>query len=88
VTVRTIKDAIVIPQNAVVINAKGSYVYVMGQDQTARLVPIARVYPFGVNVAVTGLSGSEQVITEGKQNLRPGGKVRLAAQEAKKGGEA
>jgi RND family efflux transporter MFP subunit len=78
VTVRTIKGALVIPQNAIITNAKGTFVYVLEQDQTARMVPVARIYGFGLNAAVTGLSGSEQVITEGKQNLRPGGKVRVA----------
>jgi hypothetical protein len=68
----------VIPQNAIITNAKGTFVYVLEQDQTARMVPVARIYGFGLNAAVTGLSGSEQVITEGKQNLRPGGKVRVA----------
>jgi RND family efflux transporter MFP subunit len=79
VTVRTLKDAVVIPQNAIIINAQGTFVYVMEKDGTARQVPIARQHAFGLNAAVTGLTGNEQVITEGKQNLRPGGKVRLAA---------
>jgi multidrug efflux system membrane fusion protein len=78
VTVRTIKDAVVIPQNAIIINAQGTFVYVVEKDGTARLAPIARQHGFGLNAAVTGLAGNEQVITEGKQNLRPGGKVRLA----------
>ena len=78
VTVRTIKDAMVIPQNAIIINAQGTFVYVAEKDGTARMVPITRQHAFGLNAAVTGLSGNEQVITEGKQNLRPGGKVRLA----------
>jgi RND family efflux transporter MFP subunit len=90
VTVRTIKNAIVIPQNAIITNARGTFVYVLGQDQTARMVPVAPVYAFGVNAAVTGLSGNERVITEGKQNLRPGGKVRVAdgGKGGKTGGEA
>jgi RND family efflux transporter MFP subunit len=97
VTVRTLKDATVIPQNAIITNVKGTFVYVMAQDGTARMVPVSTLYAFGVNAAVGGLSGSEKVITEGKQNLRPGGKVRLAgegkhngalAEEAKKGGAA
>ncbi|MFC5459573.1 efflux RND transporter periplasmic adaptor subunit [Massilia niabensis] len=79
VTVRTIKDAVVIPQNAIIINAQGTFVYVVEQDGTARMVPVTRQHAFGLNAAVTGLAGNEQVITEGKQNLRPGGKVRLAA---------
>jgi RND family efflux transporter MFP subunit len=86
VTVNTIKDALVIPQNAIITNARGTYVYVVDPDKTARMIPVTRVYGFGVNAAVTGLSGSEQVITEGKQNLRPGGKVRLAEGGGKREG--
>ena len=78
VTVRTLKDAVVIPQNAIIINAQGTFVYVVEPDGSARMVPIERQHGFGLNAAVTGLTGTERVITEGKQNLRPGGKVRLA----------
>ena len=78
VTVRTIPNAVVIPQNAIIINAQGTFVYVVEKDGTARQVPIARQHAFGLNAAVTGLAGNEQVLTEGKQNRRPGGKVRLA----------
>ena len=40
--------------------------------------PVARNYSFGLNAVVTGLEGSEKIINEGKQNLRPGAKVKLA----------
>ncbi len=78
VTVQTLPDAIVIPQAAIITSTRGTFVYVVDADQTARQTPVARLYAFGLNAAVSGLSGDEQVITEGKQNLRPGGKVRLA----------
>ena len=78
VTLRTLKDATVIPQAAIIINTRGTFVYVIGEGQTAKEMPVQRVYAFGDSAAVTGLAGSEKVITEGKQNLRPGGKVRLA----------
>jgi multidrug efflux system membrane fusion protein len=78
VTVQTLKDALVIPQAAIITNARGTFVYVVEKDRSARQVAVERVYAFGLNAAVSGLSGDEQVITEGKQNLRPGGKVRLA----------
>jgi RND family efflux transporter MFP subunit len=87
VTVQTIKDAVVIPQDAIIINANGTYVYVVEKDKTARLVPIARLYGFGANAAVSGLTGDEQIVTEGKQNLRPGGKVRLAGAADKGDGQ-
>lgn len=82
VTVRTIRDAVVIPQNAIIINTQGSFVYVVGEDSQARQVKVARLHGFGEYAAVTGLAGNERVITEGKQNLRPGDKVRLAGPPA------
>ena len=83
VVVQTLKDAVVIPQTAIITATNGTFVYVLGEGNAARQVPVQRVYAFGDRAAVTGLKGNEQVITEGKQNLRPGGKVRLAGQGAK-----
>jgi len=80
VIVQTLKDAVVIPQNAIITNAQGTFVYVLEKDHSARLVPVHRVYGAGVDAAVGGLAGSEQVITDGKQNVRPGAKVRLASE--------
>ena len=78
VTVQTLGDAIVIPQSAIINNTRGTVVYIVDADQSARQVPVARLHAFGASVVVSGLSGVEQVITEGKQNLRPGAKVRVA----------
>ena len=78
VTVRILKDAIVIPQAAIITNTRGTSVYVIDAEEKAKSVPVARVHSFGTEAVVTGLTGTEKVITEGKQNLRPGGKVRLA----------
>lgn len=78
VTVRILKGALVVPQAAIVDNARGTFVYVVGPDQSALQVPVARLHSFGPNAAVSGLSGDEKVITDGKQNLRPGAKVQLA----------
>ncbi|WP_075794249.1 efflux RND transporter periplasmic adaptor subunit [Massilia putida] len=81
--VQTLKNAVVIPQNAIITNAQGTFVYVLEKDQSARLVPVQRVYGAGTVAAVSGLAGSEQVITEGKQNVRPGARVRLASELGK-----
>jgi len=83
VTVQTLKDAIVIPQGAIVTQNNGNFVYVVGEGNAARQVAVKRVYAYGDQAVVTGLQGNEQVITEGKQNLRPGGKVRLAGANGK-----
>jgi RND family efflux transporter MFP subunit len=83
VTVQTIKDAVVVPQNAIITNAQGTFVYVLDKDHSAHQVPVERLHAFGVDAAVTGLTGSETIITDGKQNVRPGGKVRLASEMGK-----
>ncbi|PWF54850.1 efflux RND transporter periplasmic adaptor subunit [Massilia glaciei] len=86
VTLRTIRGALVLPQTAIVTNPGGTFVYVVDPDQSARQVPVGRVHPFGAEVVVSGLAGGELVITDGKQNLRPGGKVKLAGKPGGKGG--
>jgi RND family efflux transporter MFP subunit len=73
-----LKDATVIPQNAIISNTRGTFVYAVDTDQSAKVVNIKRLHGFGDSAAVSGLSGNEQVIVDGKQNLRPGGKVRIA----------
>jgi RND family efflux transporter MFP subunit len=83
ITVQTLVGAVVIPQTAIIINTRGTFVYVVDPDQSARQVPVARLHGWGLNAAVSGLTGDEQVITDGKQNLRPGGKVKLAATDKK-----
>ena len=77
-TSHVLKDATVIPQNAIISNTRGTFVYAVDADQSAKVVNIKRLHSFGDLAAVSGLSGSEQVIVDGKQNLRPGGKVRIA----------
>ncbi|MFA9217157.1 MAG: efflux RND transporter periplasmic adaptor subunit [Sphingomonadaceae bacterium] len=80
-TSQVLKDALVVPQNAIISNTRGTFVYAVGADQTAQVVPIKRLHSFGDNAAVSGLTGTEQVIVDGKQNLRPGGKVRIASSD-------
>jgi multidrug efflux system membrane fusion protein len=78
-TVATLKDALVVPQNAIITNTKGTFVYAVEPDQTAKVVNVKRIHGFGALAAVTGLNGDEKVVVQGKQNLRPGAKVRIAA---------
>lgn len=77
-TVATLKDAFVVPQNAIITNTKGTFVYAVAPDQTAKVVNIKRIHGFGALAAVSGLAGDEKIVVEGKQNLRPGAKVRIA----------
>ena len=77
-TVQTLKGALVIPQNAIISNTSGIFVYTMEADQTVKVRNITRLYGFGLNAAVAGLNGDEKIVVEGKQNLRPGARVRVA----------
>lgn len=75
---QVLKDVLVIPQNAIISNTRGTFVYTVDAEQKAKVVNIKRLHSFGESVAVSGLDGSEKIIVDGKQNLRPGGKVRIA----------
>ncbi|SFM76842.1 efflux RND transporter periplasmic adaptor subunit [Variovorax sp. OV329] len=79
VTVRTLKDATVIPATAVMLLADGNSVYVVDEQRNATRRKVEPIYNFGTRVVVKGLEAGEQVVLEGKQNVRPGGKVRTDA---------
>ena len=70
--------------------AEGSSVYVVDADRTAARRKVQALHTFGTQVAVRGVEPGEQVVIEGKQNVRPGGKVRLdsAAQPQRSNGNA
>jgi RND family efflux transporter MFP subunit len=74
----TLKDALAIPSQAVIINARGKMVYVVDKDGKAVAKPIKVVYEYLGSTVVTGIDAGDRVVVEGKQNLRPGGKVREA----------
>jgi RND family efflux transporter MFP subunit len=79
VTVRTIEGATVVPAAAIMMLAEGSSVYVIDASKTAVRRKVETLHTFGTQVAVRGVEPGEQVVIEGKQNVRPGGKVRLDA---------
>lgn len=85
ITVQTLKDAVVVPLSAVITNAKGTMVYTVAPDQTAKPNPVKVLHSAGNLAAVSGLAAGEKVIVDGKQNLRPGGKVKVAAPGGGKG---
>ncbi len=72
-----LKDALAIPSKAVVNSPNGKFVYVVGEDQIAIQTPIKQVYLFGEEMVVEGLKAGDQVVTDGKQNVRPNAKVRV-----------
>ena len=82
VTVRTIDGATVLPASALMMLADGNSVYVVDAERKAARRKVQAIYNFGTQVVVKGVEPGEQVVTEGKQNVRPGGKVRIDAPQA------
>ena len=81
---REVKDAVVVPQVAVVYGARGATVYVV-ENGKAVVRPVKVLQPQGAEVAVSGLEPGETVVLEGKQNLRPGSAVVERAKDNKDG---
>jgi membrane fusion protein, multidrug efflux system len=84
ISVRTLKDATVIPQAAVITAPNGNIVYVVGKDNAVQPRKIDAQYSFRDLAVVHGVEPGERVVVEGKQNLRAGSRVRLE-QAADKG---
>jgi RND family efflux transporter MFP subunit len=77
--VRELKDAIVIPQAAIITGVDARTVYLVGPDNSAQPQRVELVYSFGAQAVVKGLQPGQVIVVDGKQNLRPGMKVQQAA---------
>jgi multidrug efflux system membrane fusion protein len=74
--VATKKDVVVVPAAAVQQGPAGSFVYVVGADSTVKMTPVVVTLTQGdISVIEKGLAGGEQVVIEGANQLRNGGKV-------------
>lgn len=78
-TLRTLKDASVLPQAALILRGQERLVYVVNAAMQAELRPVQPRFASGEFIAVEGVQPGERVVVEGKQNLRPGATVREAA---------
>jgi RND family efflux transporter MFP subunit len=75
----TLNDVMLIPSQAVVINPKGRFVYLVEKDDDKVVMkPVKVLYEYQGNAVIEGIDTGSRVIVEGKQNLRPGSKVREA----------
>lgn len=75
-SVQTLKDVVVIPQDAVVIGARGNSVYVVDAENKAVMKPVVVTNSFGNDAVVTGIAAGAKVVLDGKQNLRSGVSVK------------
>ena len=71
-------NSVVIPNAAVQFGSKGTYVYVIGDDDTSSMRPVVLGAADGERVAVReGLKPGERVVLEGLDRLREGSKVEV-----------
>lgn len=76
----TLKDALSVPTQAIVISPTGRLVYVVDKDDKVTSKQVKVIYEFQGNSVITGIQAGDRIVVEGKQNLRTGGKVREAKQ--------
>jgi multidrug efflux system membrane fusion protein len=77
--VKTLKDAAVVPDDAVQHGNDGLYAYVVNQDNKAELHKVKVSYSIdGRSVVDEGLSPGQQVITGGQFKVQPGSLVATA----------
>jgi RND family efflux transporter MFP subunit len=86
-TINTLKDAVLVPQAALIQSARGTIVYVV-EDGKAVMRPVKQVAGQTGEAAITGIAAGELVVVDGKQNLRPGAQVVERPKEAKPGASA
>ncbi|HEX7437967.1 MAG TPA: efflux RND transporter periplasmic adaptor subunit [Caldimonas sp.] len=73
--VRTLKDAVVVPQAAIITAPRGKIVYVVDAGNRGEARPVEVTYSSGEDAVVTGLRPGERVVVDGRQNMRPGAMV-------------
>lgn len=74
----TLPKAVVVAATAPQISAKGPFVYVVKQDDTAELRPVTPGQRQGDLVVIgQGLKPGERVVVNGQLGVSPGGKVRI-----------
>ncbi|HUL58848.1 MAG TPA: efflux RND transporter periplasmic adaptor subunit [Anaeromyxobacteraceae bacterium] len=72
----TRRDALVVPASAVQRGPNGTFVYLVGADDTATMRPISIAITQGdLALVAKGVDAGERVVVEGQSQLRPGAKV-------------
>jgi hypothetical protein len=70
--IETLKNAVVVPQAAIIQGVAAKSLYIVQADGRAALRDVEVLASAGTQAVVSGLAGGERVVVEGRQNLRPG----------------
>jgi multidrug efflux system membrane fusion protein len=72
-----LKDAVLVPSEAVQTSQNGQFVYVVSPDQTAELRPVTVKRTLDDQAVVEGVQAKEVVVTDGQLRLVPGAKIQV-----------
>ena len=87
-TVQTLSDAVVVPLASVVQGTRGRNVFVIEAGNQVAIRPVELLQTAGLEAVVSGVRDGERVIVDGRQNVRPGGKVVERPADAARGAGA
>ncbi len=79
---KNLPQVAVIPQASLVIKDTTRSVFVVGEDGLAKLQKVTPLTKMGEFVAVRGLKDGQKIVVDGRQNVRPGAKVRVVGPAA------
>lgn len=80
-------SGVLVPVTAVRTGPQGDYVYVIDDERVARMRPVTRGMATPDRILIAqGLEAGEQVVTEGGDRVKDGGKVQLAGEAPRAGG--
>jgi RND family efflux transporter MFP subunit len=82
---RTLRDATIVPTQAVQTGPDNRFVYQVGEDNKVTAKPVNLTYVEESFAAVEGIPAGTRVVVEGAQNLRPGSAVQEAQREGAPG---
>ena len=74
----TRKNAILVPTKAIQTGQQGTYVFVVGQDNTAKAVPVKTIGAYqNLTLLAGGVNPGDRVIIDGQLRVVPNGKVNV-----------
>jgi len=82
-TLRTITNAVVVPQAAIAQTPRGSVVFAVVEGKAVAR-PLQVVATLGEEAAVSGVAPGERIVLDGRQNLRPGATVAVRPREGER----
>jgi membrane fusion protein, multidrug efflux system len=88
-TLDSIKNAVVVPSQAVQTGQQGKYIFVVKQDKSVEIRPVVAGVTYGGDTVIDkGIAPRETVVTDGQLRLFPGAHVQAAAAARPVGGTA